>query len=43
MDNAVRQELVSLVEQLTHSGAPSLNEGLMKRVKGICKLVPPPQ
>ena len=37
MDIALRQELISLVEDLTHSGAPSLNEEKMKRLKNICK------
>ncbi len=38
MDISLRQELISLVERLTHSGAASLDEELVKRVKGLCKL-----
>ena len=39
MEVSVRQELNSLVEQLTHSGATELNQERMKKVKAICKLV----
>ena len=39
MELPVRQEMCSLLETLTHSGRPSLDQQLMKRVKGICKSV----
>lgn len=37
MDVSVRQQLSDLVEELTHSGAPSLDETLLKKLKRICK------
>ena len=37
MDVSVRQELNSLVEELTHSGAPLLSEEPLKKLKRICK------
>ena len=37
MDVSVRQELNSLVEELTHSGAPILSEEPLKKLKRICK------
>ena len=37
MDLSLRQELLSLVEELTHSGAPVLSEEPLKRVKKICR------
>lgn len=39
MDLGVRKELTDLLETLTHSGNPSLDDGLMKKVKQICKCV----
>ena len=39
MDLSVRQELNTALEDLTHSGRPSLDPQLLKRVKGICKSV----
>lgn len=39
MDVNVRQELHTIIEKLTHSGAPSLDRELVKKVKSRCKLV----
>ena len=37
MDASTKGELRSLIEKLVHSGNPSLDEGLVKKVKAICK------
>ena len=37
MDLKVRQDLHATLEKLTHSGAPSLNQELMKKIKNICR------
>ena len=39
VDLSVRQELISLVEELTHTGLQSLNEEKMKTLKTLCKCV----
>lgn len=39
MDAGSRQELNSIIEKLTHSGLPSLNPELLKKLKGMCKYV----
>lgn len=39
VDLSVRQELTSLVEELTHTGMQSLDEGKMKALKALCKCV----
>ena len=38
MEVSVRLELSALVEEMTHSGAPSLDEIQLKKLKKICKL-----
>lgn len=37
MDQTIRDKLSSLVEELTTSGEPQLNQDKMKEVKKICK------
>ena len=37
MDEGLRQELISIIEKLTHSGLPSLDQELLKRLKTLCK------
>lgn len=37
VDLSVRQELTSLVEELTHMGMQKLDEGKMKSLKALCK------
>ena len=39
VDLSARQELISLVEELTHTGLQSLNEEKMKTLKSLCKCV----
>lgn len=39
MDAGSREELNSLIEKLTHSGLPSLNQDLLKKLKRQCKYV----
>ena len=39
MDLNVREELHATIEKLTHSGAPSLDSALVKKVKDICRCV----
>lgn len=39
MDLNVYKELKQLIETMTHTGAPSLDQGDVKRVKQICKYV----
>lgn len=38
MDVSVREELSGLVEEMTHSGSPSLDESQLKRLKRMCRL-----
>ena len=38
MDVSVRQELSVLVEEMTHSGSPSLDETQLKKLKRMCRL-----
>ena len=37
MELSVKRELCATLEDLTHSGRPSLDQKLLKQVKGICK------
>ena len=37
MDESVREELSGLVEKITHSGSPSLDENQLKKLKRICR------
>ena len=39
MDAGLREELNSIIEKLTHSGLPSLNQDLLKKLKRLCKYV----
>ena len=38
MDVSVRKELSDLVEKMTHSGLPSLDETQLKKLKRLCRL-----
>ena len=37
MDVSVRKELSDLVEKMTHSGLPSLEETQLKKLKRLCR------
>ena len=37
MDVSVKEELSSLVEKMTHSGSPSLDETQLKKLKRTCR------
>jgi hypothetical protein len=37
MDANAREELHATVEKLTHSGNPSLDMDLVKKIKGMCR------
>ena len=37
MDVSVREELSGLVEEMTHSGSPSLDHTQLKKLKKMCR------
>lgn len=37
MDVSVREELSDLIEKMTHSGSPSLDEAQLKNLKRLCR------
>ena len=37
MDVSVREELSGLVEEMTHSGSPSLDDTQLKKLKRMCR------
>ena len=39
MEIEARTEILKILETLTHSGDPSLDEKLMKKIKNYCRLI----